>query len=125
MRYTSPAVAIFLALLTMPTRAQQAPRLELRVKPTNAQATAAPAIKPFTPEDMLDVVTPSILDVTDDGRRVAIAARRPSDNQQVDNVRYGDPTYVAPARARLLVVDTQTRAAETPFKEPVNIRQAV
>jgi len=116
---------VFLVGIGGSARAQQAPRVELRVKPASAQAASPPVLKPFTPEDMLNVVTPTVLDVTDDGRRVAIAARRPYDNQQVDNVRYGDPTDLAPARSDLLVVDTQARATDVPFKELVNVRQAV
>ena len=107
MRYISAATLVALAVLSAPTQAQRAPALA------------------FTPEDMLNVVTPSVLDVTADGRRVAVASRRPFDNAEVDNARFGDPTYVAPARVRLLAIDTQTGSADAPFNNLVNLRQAV
>ena len=88
-------------------------------------ARSAPSGKvPFTAEDILKVVTASVLDLSNDGRRVAVAARRLADNAEVDNGRYGDPTYVSPAWVRLLVVDTATGAVQAPFKEPVNVQQA-
>ena len=52
----------------------------------------------FTAEDMLKVATASVLDLSDVGRRVAVSVRRPYDNAEVDNRRYGDPTYLSPAR---------------------------
>ena len=74
-----------------------------------AQAPPAPAAATskaaFTAEDMLKVATLSVLDLSDDGRQVAVAARRLQDNAEVDNTRYGDPTYMAPAWVRLIVID--------------------
>jgi dipeptidyl aminopeptidase/acylaminoacyl peptidase len=90
-------------------------------------ATQSPSAAPaaFTAEDMLKVASVSVLDLSDDGRRVAVSSRRSFDNAEVDNYRYGDPTYNAPSRARLLVIDTTTGAALAPFKDLVNLRQAV
>ena len=97
----------------------------LVVLPGAPRGQAPPAPKPpFTAEDMVKVVTASVLDLSDDGRRVAVSARRLADNAEVDNGRYGDPTYVAPAWVRLLVIDTTTGATQSPFKELVNIQQA-
>ena len=74
-----------------------------------AQAPPAPAAATskaaFTADDMLKVATLSVLDLSDDGRQVAVAARRLQDNAEVDNTRYGDPTYMAPAWVRLIVID--------------------
>ena len=78
----------------------------------------------FTAEDMLKVATASVLDLSDDGRRVAVSVRRPYDNAEVDNRRYGDPTYLSPARVTLQVIDTQTGAAQSPFTGLVDLRQA-
>jgi len=76
----------------------------------------------FSAEDITRVVTASVLDLSDDGRRVAVSARRLADNAEVDNARYGDPTYVAPAWVRLMVIDTATGAVQNPFKDLVNIQ---
>jgi dipeptidyl aminopeptidase/acylaminoacyl peptidase len=90
----------------------------------HAQApTAAPAAA-FTAEDILKVTTLSVLDVTDDGRRVAASARRAFDNAETDHRRYGDPTYVAPTVARLMVIDAETGAIDTPLGERADLRQA-
>ncbi|HSL23126.1 MAG TPA: prolyl oligopeptidase family serine peptidase [Vicinamibacterales bacterium] len=90
-----------------------------------ALASAATAqTVPFTAEDILKVATASVLDVTEDGRRVAVAVRRLYDNAEADHRRYGDPTYLAPARVRLLVIDTRTAQAKEPFTTLVNVRQS-
>src|SRR6476469_1576120 len=78
-------------------------------------APAAQARREFTAEDMLKVGTASVLDLSDDGRRVAVAVRRAFDNAEVDNRRFGDPTYVPPSRVTLLVIDTQSGASAAPF----------
>ncbi len=102
--------------------------LLLVVAPAAPQSTPAappvPAKAAFEAEDMVKVATLSVLDFSDDGRRVAVAARRPADNAEVDNSRYGNPTYVAPAWVRLMVIDTASGAVQTPFKELANIQQA-
>jgi hypothetical protein len=73
------------------------------------QATAALAQPtPFTAEDMLKVASISVLDVTDDGTRLAATVRRPIDNDFTDHRRFGDPTYLAPSRVRLEIIDTRT-----------------
>ncbi|RPJ61828.1 MAG: S9 family peptidase [Acidobacteria bacterium] len=99
--------------------------LVLLASPAGLPAQNAPAGKvPFTPDDIVKVVTASVLDLSDDGRHVAVAARRLADNAEVDNGRYGDPTYVSPSWVRLLVIDTATGAVQAPFKELVNVQQA-
>jgi hypothetical protein len=37
-----------------------------------------------------------VLDLSEDGRLVAIGARRLYDNAETNHRRYGDPTYFAP-----------------------------
>ena len=73
---------------------------------------------------MLKVATASVLDLTEDGARVAIAVRTLQDNADTDHRRFGDPTYVAPTMVDLRVIDTRTGAAERPFKQLMNVRQA-
>jgi dipeptidyl aminopeptidase/acylaminoacyl peptidase len=85
-------------------------------------ATLAAAQQPFTAEDMLRVASVGVRDVTEDGGRVAVTVRRPIDNPTTDHRRYGDPTYLAPSRVTLQVIDTRTGAADTIFTELVNVR---
>ena len=65
-------------------------------------ATGAQADR-FTPDDMLNVVTAAVQDLSEDGRYVAFTERRPRDNAATDNYRYGDPTFIAPSAVRLVV----------------------
>ena len=85
-------------------------------------ASAGAQTTPFTAEDILKVSTVSILDVTEDGARVATSVRRPHDNDFTDHRRYGDPTYLAPSRVRLEIVDVRSGAKDAPFKDLVNVR---
>ena len=63
-----------------------------------AQAPPAPATAAskaaFTADDMLKVATLSVLDLSDDGRQVAVAARRLQDNAEVDNTRSVSYTHL-------------------------------
>jgi dipeptidyl aminopeptidase/acylaminoacyl peptidase len=85
--------------------------------------SAGQGAKPFTAEDMLKVASISVSDMTDDGRMLSAIVRRSYDNAETDNYRYGDPTYLGPSRATLLVIDTTTGATATPFKELTTVRQ--
>jgi dipeptidyl aminopeptidase/acylaminoacyl peptidase len=79
----------------------------------------------FSAEDMLKVVTASVQALTDDGRLVAITERRTLDNAETDNYRYGDPTFIAPAAVRFVVIDTETGQRTLPLGDRlVNLRQA-
>ncbi len=90
------------------------------VRLASAQAPAA-----FTAEDMLKVASVSVLDIAEDGSRVAVTIRRGIDNATVDNRRYGDPTYLAPTKVILQVIDTRTGAVDLPFGGAmVNVRDA-
>ncbi|HEY9467773.1 MAG TPA: hypothetical protein VIR54_31990, partial [Vicinamibacterales bacterium] len=91
----------------------------LSVAPTIALAQQP---TPFTADDMLKVASVSVLDTTEDGARIAISIRRPIDNETVNHRRYGDPTYLAPSRVMLEIIETQTGAKERPFKDLVNVR---
>ncbi len=87
-------------------------------------ASPAASQAPFTAEDILDVTTASILDLSEDGRHVAVTTRRLRDNATIDHRRFGDPSYVAPASLELLVIDTESGAIDRPFSERVHVRQA-
>jgi dipeptidyl aminopeptidase/acylaminoacyl peptidase len=91
---------------------------------TSAAPSAQPQ-SPFTAEDMLDVATANVLDLTEDGARVAVAVRTLRDNAFTDHRRFGDPTYVAPLLVDLRVIDTRSGATDRPFKQLMTVRQAV
>jgi hypothetical protein len=86
------------------------------------QADTSPA--PLTAEDLLMVTTASVLDISDDGRRVAYTTRRAFDNATADHRRYGDPTYVAPSLVRIFVADTRTGVSKAVLTDLADIRQA-
>jgi dipeptidyl aminopeptidase/acylaminoacyl peptidase len=85
---------------------------------------ASQSLAPFTAGDLLDVTTLAILDLSEDGRRVAATTRRLRDNATTDHRRFGDPSYVAPASLELLVIDTTSGAIDRPFSNRRHIRQA-
>jgi dipeptidyl aminopeptidase/acylaminoacyl peptidase len=91
---------------------------------TAADRPAAQSLEPFTAADMLKVATANILDLTEDGRRVAIGVRKLEDNAETDHRRYGDPTYVASSMVELQIIDTRSGAIDRPFKQLMNIRQS-
>jgi dipeptidyl aminopeptidase/acylaminoacyl peptidase len=84
-----------------------------------AQAAASSA---FTAEDMLKVASINVLDVSENGQRIAASVRRPLDNDTTDHRRYGDPSYLPPNRVTLQIIDGRTGAIDTPFKQLVNVR---
>jgi dipeptidyl aminopeptidase/acylaminoacyl peptidase len=87
-------------------------------------AAAAQSTTPFAVEDMLKVASISVLDITEDGSRIAATVRRSVDNESTDHRRYGDPTYLAPSRVTLQIIDARSGAIVTPFKELTNVRDA-
>jgi len=87
-----------------------------------ATSASAQGQSAFTAGDMSKVASITVLDVSEDGQRIAAAVRRPADNETTDHRRYGDPTYLAPARVTLHVVDARSGATEHPFKSLVNVR---
>jgi dipeptidyl aminopeptidase/acylaminoacyl peptidase len=87
-------------------------------------AAQPPRTTPFAPDDILNVVTVSVLDLSDDGTRVAVALRRTLDNADTDNYRSGDPTYAAPSRVELQIIDTRSGAKQVTFKGLASVRQA-
>ncbi len=85
---------------------------------------AAQSLDPLSAEDTLKVQTAAVLDLSDDGRFVAVGARRLYDNAETNHRRYGDPTYFAPSMVELRVIDTRTGANEKVGKGLMNVRQA-
>jgi dipeptidyl aminopeptidase/acylaminoacyl peptidase len=62
--------------------------------------------KPFTIEDYFLTKSLRVEDMTADGGFLAVSVTTPGDRLPQDNARYGDPTYIGPSRAELVVVET-------------------
>jgi dipeptidyl aminopeptidase/acylaminoacyl peptidase len=78
----------------------------------------------FTAQDMLNVATASVLDLSEDGSRAAVAIRKLADNATTDHRRFGDPTYVPPSLVEVVVYETSSGRADRVFPQLVNVRQA-
>jgi dipeptidyl aminopeptidase/acylaminoacyl peptidase len=119
----APFAAAVVTLLSAATGAQTAAPTTQATRYSSEDMRAQ--LSRFTASDMLNVVTASVLDLSEDGRFVAFTERRPAENSETDNYRYGDPTFIGPAAVRLVVVNTDTGARMLPFGEGLmNVRQA-
>ncbi|MBA2301498.1 MAG: hypothetical protein H0W08_02555, partial [Acidobacteria bacterium] len=116
-RCVSKGVTLVVAILASPAL------VFTQSAPPEAERRAS-QLSPFTADDMLKVATGVVLDLAEDGSRVAVVVRRLIDNDSVDHRRYGDPTYLPPLRGRLEIVDVKTGAKEMPFTELINVRSA-
>ncbi len=87
--------------------------------PWTADPTAAQEPQRFTTEIALDVASPQVAAVTEDGARAVVVVRTRRGRVDVDHERYGDPTYVAPSLASVMVVDTRTGARSWLHERPV------
>ena len=76
--------------------------------------------QPLTTELALDVRTPSVLALTDDGRRAVVQLNTRRGRTDTDHFRFGDATYIAPRYAEVHVVETgsgeTTRLGEGPIQ---------
>lgn len=75
----------------------------------------------FTTEDALNVASLRVQDITPDGRYVAATRATPRDRKNVDHMRFGDPTYISPSFAEVLVIDTETGEEHSLFDEKVQV----
>ncbi|MEO5816413.1 MAG: prolyl oligopeptidase family serine peptidase [Gemmatimonadaceae bacterium] len=89
---------------------------------TNAAGAQSPARHAFSAQDALDLVTLSVADVSSDGRWVAATAATRRDNFGIDYRRDGDPTYVRPSSARLVVIDAERGTQQAVFPDKRNVR---
>lgn len=89
-----------------------------------ASQARAQSLTPFSAADMLKVVTASVLDLTEDGARAAVAVRKLEDNATTDHRRYGDPTYVPANLVDVVVYDTRSGTSERVFTQLMTVRQA-
>src|SRR5947207_12801756 len=99
------AIATVLALTSLPS-----------------MVSAQSASSTFTVDDLLDVANINLADLSDDGRWLAATSGSLRDRIGIDNHRFGDPTYVAPALVDVLIVDTQTSGTQRPFQGKKQVR---
>lgn len=76
----------------------------------------------FTVDDMLGVVTLRAADLSPDGKWLAVTASTQQDRIGIDNSRFGDPTYVAPALNDVLIIDVQNGKSQKLFSEKRQVR---
>lgn len=77
----------------------------------------------FTAHDGLKVKSWQGGTVSDDGRYVAgLVATTKDQRLNIDHYRFGDPTYVAPRKSQLIVIDTKAQKTIFPFKETAVFR---
>ncbi len=60
----------------------------------------------FTPQDVLNVKSFSMMDMNDDGSIIIGTIRSRRDRMNIDHSRYGDPNYVTPSKSKLILIDT-------------------
>jgi len=87
-----------------------------------ALPVAADLNSTFTVDDMLDVKTVAISALSDDGQWLAVTSSSLRDRIGIDNHRFGDPTYIAPAKVDLLVIDTHSGKSQKVFADRRQVR---
>lgn len=75
----------------------------------------------FDTELALDVRSPRIAAVTDDGERAVVTLRTRRGRLDVDHERFGDPTYVAPSLVTAMIVDTRGGERVWLHEEPAQV----
>ena len=83
---------------------------------------ARPANPQFTAEDILDITTVQVADLSADGRWLAATTSVRRDGFGVDFRRDGDQTYVRPSASRLWVIDTKSGERRAVFPDKRNVR---
>jgi dipeptidyl aminopeptidase/acylaminoacyl peptidase len=92
-------------------------------------AMAGPALATaqagFMVQDALAVQSVQLWDLSRDGRWAVVAVSALEDRLGTDNHRFGDPTYLAPRRAEIRIVDAETGAARRLFDRSAQVEAAV
>lgn len=76
----------------------------------------------FTVDDVLSVTNVNIADLSEDGRWLAATSTTLRDRLGIDNARFGDPTYVAPALGEVWIIETQTGQTKRLFADKRQVR---
>ncbi len=79
-------------------------------------------LRPFTVDDALNVRSAGVADVTDDARWIAVTVTTARSGMGTDHFRFGDPTYISPRRAELMVIDAGTGESRPVFEDQVNVQ---
>ncbi len=77
----------------------------------------APNGSPVTARDLLEVVSYQPADLSDDGQWLAVLASTRKEGFGTDFRRDGDPSYIRPAVARLLAINTATGQSQPVFPD--------
>ncbi len=101
----SLAIAFVLALTSLPL-----------------QVSAQAGSSAFTVDDLLDVANVNLADLSDDGRWLAATSGTLRDRIGIDNHRFGDPTYIAPALVDVWLIDTQSAGSQKLFRDKRQVR---
>jgi dipeptidyl aminopeptidase/acylaminoacyl peptidase len=72
------------------------------------QTASQSAGSQFTVDDVLDIVSVGSVELSNDGRFVAVSTGTLRQRIGIDNSRFGDPTYIAPSLTEVWSIDTQT-----------------
>ena len=88
--------------------------------PVAPEALAAQNAR-FDTELALDVRSPQIADLTEDGRLAAVVLRTRRGRVDVDHQRFGDPTYVSPSLVTAFLLDTRSGERTWLHEEPAQI----
>ena len=76
----------------------------------------------FNTQIALDVQSPSIVAMSDDGEYGVVTVRTRRSRMVTDHSRFGDPTYVAPSRVGVLLLDVAGGGQHWLHEEPVQAR---
>lgn len=92
-------------------------------QPQPQRGTAAIAATPgITANDLLGIVSTTVGDLSDDGQWLAVLVQSRREGFGTDFRRDGDPSYIRPAVARLVSINTATGQAQPVFAEPRVVR---
>ncbi len=80
------------------------------------------SMRTFTVDDALNVKSASVAAATDDARWLAITLSTPRGRMGTDHFRFGDPTYVSPSQAELIVMDAQTGESAPVFRDAEQVQ---
>ena len=92
-----------------PTRSVQLLGLAILALFLVPTVSVAQAQRTFTVDDALNVRSASVAAATDDARWLAVTVTSARSRMGNDHFRYGDPTYVGPGSAELMVIDADMR----------------
>ncbi|MCC7324907.1 MAG: S9 family peptidase, partial [Gemmatimonadaceae bacterium] len=122
-RSTPRTAAALLALSTLAL--PLSPFGALLAQSTRAPAQGARPTTPITATDLLGIVSSQVADLSDDGRWLAVLQQTRADGFGTDVRRDGDPSYIRPAVARLVSINTATGQHLAVFSEPRVLRSPV